>query len=241
MLNNFFNKNRALQFFITSMVIFSIFNLYGENKPDSKTASTVKQNYKISVKKYIDPVINSDVLRFTKGKKGKVIELVYGETVLENKGTPDEKVCICMANAYRAAQIVSNVWSDGIFRTGDIKEIRTGWNTEGPFEMFEEVMGIPEEKIKITGSSLKKATPGDELTIKDLWFEFTFNNGQKLFIDADLFSRVLSEKFLELRSKFKKGDQSVQKELGSERKIAVEGMACLPFKALIVKKKTKSK
>jgi hypothetical protein len=135
-----------------------------------------------------------------------------------------EKFCLCRAVAFRIAQICSQLWDDGVFRSYEVEGITTGWNTPGPQEMFVEVLGIASNKVTIPDD----ATPYEDLPLNDSWYKVEFKNGRELLFKGT--DKIYGDKFLALRKAFKNGDKSVETELKTERNTVQQSLTGLPFK-----------
>lgn len=77
------------------------------------------------------------------------------------------KVCICRCLCFRALQLLATQFADGVIPRDDIK-IYTGWTTDGPEELFVEVMGWSHEDL----AAMSGATAAANLTIVDAYFFF---------------------------------------------------------------------
>jgi hypothetical protein len=222
---------------LLSIMVFSIFGCSSDS--DDSHESFLRDLSSVN----IETQISSDILKVKKEEDGDTIELLYEESVTENAGSENEKKCLCQGVAFRVSQIASQVWSDGIFRTYEIEEIRTGWNTDGPYEFFsdEEHNGeigdleIPAEKIVIDGFAGATVTSGKNLTIEDSWYEITFVNGEKLMLRGTMGEAgIYTEEFLELRSKVKNGDTTVVPQMQEERKKVERNLGILPFDRIVI-------
>ena len=137
-------------------------------------------------------IVESNKLRVLKRTDGNTETLNLEDSIVENKGTKTENKCLCQAVCFRVSQLAAQAWEDGVFRTYEIKRIRTGWNTLGPYEFFSdrELNGeigdleIPAEKIVIEKRNGDKATSPNKLTIQDSWYEITFTNDLVLFLQV---------------------------------------------------------
>ena len=156
------------------------------------------------------------------------VETVFLEESCKEIENGKEKFCLCRAVGFRIAQISSQIWSDGVFRSYEVEKITTGWNTDGAEEMFVEVLGIPGDKVTIPGD----ATPYEDLTLSDSWFKLEFNNGRELLFRGT--EKIYGEKFLSLRSAFKNGDKSRADELKEEREKVQKSLTGLPFKGKFI-------
>ena len=77
------------------------------------------------------------------------------------------KVCICRCLCFRALQMLAAQFDDGVIPRDDIK-IVTGFTTDGPEELFVEVMGWPHTDLMF----MANATDPAHLTIQDAFFFF---------------------------------------------------------------------
>lgn len=188
--------------------------------------------------KELNTNITNQILKVKKSIDDEVIELKFTDTVIENAGTVNEQICLCMSVGFRIAQIASQYWNDGIFKTYEIKKIKTGWNTEGVWELFsnkvikekEGVLGILEEKINIEKKDGSVATAGKNLTKEDAWYEIVFTNSEVIrFSWSEGEEQVYPFGFLALRSAVKNGDQTKKQEMQTLRKLAVDNLSNIPF------------
>jgi hypothetical protein len=210
-------------------------------------------SYLVSKKKLLLPtdcvavtnIVESNTLKIQKKPNGKIETLQFADTIIENKGTKKEKKCLCQAVCFRVAQLAAQAWKDGVFRTYEVKCIRTGWNTEGPYEFFSdrELNGeigdleIPADRIVIEKRNGDKATSPANLTIQDSWYEITFTNNLVLFLQVrEGRHGVYPAGFLALRSEFKNGNENTKKAFMLEMKKTVAGVAELPFQGIMVEK-----
>jgi len=188
-------------------------------------------------------VVESNGLRIQKRPDGEIETLRFSDAIIENKGTEREKKCLCQAVCFRVAQLAAQAWEDGVFRTDEVKRIRTGWNTSGPFEFFsdrelnDEIgdLEIPAEKIRVEKKNGEKATAPQDLTIQDSWYEITFSNGLAVFFQVkEGTNGVYPAGFLKLRNRMEKGDQEAKQSFMPLMKETVAGVAELPFQGIIV-------
>ncbi|MBN2231412.1 MAG: hypothetical protein JW781_01145 [Deltaproteobacteria bacterium] len=77
------------------------------------------------------------------------------------------KVCVCKSLAFRALQLLSGCFADGVVPRDDIR-ILTGWTTDGAGELFVDIMGWPTEDLAFTAG----ATEFTQLNIADAYFIF---------------------------------------------------------------------
>ena len=190
-------------------------------------------------------IVESNKLKVLKKPDGKIETLRFADAIIENKGTKDEKKCLCQAVCFRVSQLAAQVWKDGVFRTYEVKRIQTGWNTPGPYEFFSdrELNGeigdleIPAEKIVVEKRNGDKATSPKNLTIQDSWYEITFTNGLSLFFQVKEGNNgVYPSGFLTLRREMKNGDKNAERLFMLEMKKTVAGVAALNFQGITVKR-----
>ncbi|MCD6117439.1 hypothetical protein J7K93_10525 [bacterium] len=190
-------------------------------------------------------IVKSNTLKIQKKPNSKIETLQFADAIIENKGTKKENKCLCQAVCFRVSQLATQAWEDNVFRTYEVKRIRTGWNTDGPYEFFSdrELNGeigdleIPAEKIVVEKRNGDKATSPKDLTIEDSWYEITFTNNLVLFFQVkEGENGVYPAGFLTLRSKMKNGDKNTEKPFLLEMKKTLSGIAELPFKGIIVEK-----
>jgi len=190
-------------------------------------------------------IVESNKLKVLKRADGNIETLTFEDSIVENKGTKTETKCLCQAVCFRVSQLAAQAWEDGVFRTYEIKRIRTGWNTLGPYEFFSdrELNGeigdleIPAEKIVIEKRNGDKATSPNKLTIQDSWYEITFTNDLVLFLQVkEGENGVYPAGFLTSRSEVKNGDKNTKQPFMLEKKKTVAGVAELPFQGIVVKR-----
>ena len=190
-------------------------------------------------------VVESNKLKVLKNPDGKIETLQFEEAIIEKKGTKEEEKCLCQAVCFRVSQLAAQAWEDGVFRTYEVKRIRTGWNTPGPYEFFsdKELNGeigdleIPAEKIVVEKRNGDKATSPKNLTIQDSWYEITLTNDLVLFFKVkEGKNGVYPEGFLALRSEMKNGDKNAKRPFMLKMKKTVTGVGELPFQGIIVKR-----
>ena len=145
------------------------------------------------------------------------------KTEVENGTT---KVCICRCLCFRALQTLATRFEDGVIPRDDIK-IYTGWTTDGPEELFVEVMGWAEDNLALFSG----ATNAVYLTIEDAFFYFVQKSTGKAW------KVVASESlyptgFFSYRTAVKDGSAS-EEEINFFKKAlrpqAVSNMASLPM------------
>lgn len=108
--------------------------------------------------------ITQNQVRLSSGGETVTYDFDEVKTEVENGVT---KVCICRCLCFRALQMLATRFEDGVIPKDDI-EIVTGWTTDGPEELFVEVMGWPHESLTFT----QNATESSLLTIADAVFFF---------------------------------------------------------------------
>ncbi len=129
---------------------------------------------------------------------GKLGELKMAEACMEGEGD-QRHPCLCRAMAYRVAQIASSAWKDGVFDVKDVV-VQTGWNSDGPRELFVELMGVPSVEYGIGG----KVTSPDAMSLADCWYKLTIISTGETFVFRGT-EQLLPSRFLELRNKVKGG------------------------------------
>nr|HDM99605.1 hypothetical protein [Deltaproteobacteria bacterium] len=77
------------------------------------------------------------------------------------------KVCICRCLSFRSLQTLASQFADGVIPKEDIT-IYSGWTTDGPEELFIEVMGWPDDDLEF----MTDPTAPAYLTIEDAYFFF---------------------------------------------------------------------
>jgi hypothetical protein len=77
------------------------------------------------------------------------------------------KVCMCKMLSFRALQMMASQFPDGVIPKDDI-QIYTGWTTDGPEELFVDVMGWAHKDLAF----MKDANDSTHLTIEDAVFFF---------------------------------------------------------------------
>ena len=95
------------------------------------------------------------------------------------------KVCICRCLCFRALQLLAEQFPGGVIPRDDIK-IVTGWTTDGPEELFVEVMGWPHTDLTF----MANATDAAYLTVQDAFFFFvqkTTGQAWKVSASDDLY------------------------------------------------------
>jgi hypothetical protein len=88
-----------------------------------------------------------------------------------NTSTSDWKACICQMVAFRALQAVGQ-YADITDFTSAGTDILTGWNTDGPVELYVDRM------VWTEGANFAYAdpiTPNPQLDLDDAWYEYTIN------------------------------------------------------------------
>ena len=221
------------------ILIFAVFFMGCTNPRAKKSLLSVKASVALT------NVVESNQLKVLKKPSGKIKTLRFADAIIENKGTKEEKKCLCQAVCFRVSQLAAQAWKDRVFRTYEVKRIRTGWNTTGPYEFFSdrELNGeigdleIPAEKIVVEKRNGDKATSPKNLTIQDSWYEVAFTNGLALFFQVKEGNNgVYPVGFLTLRREMKNGDQNAKRPFMLEMKKTVASVAALPFQGIIVKR-----
>ncbi len=158
--------------------------------------------------------VKDGVLAF-RSKDGSVKELQMVEACMEGEGD-QRHPCLCRAMGYRVAQIASSAWSDGIFDVDDVK-VETGWNSDGPEELFVDLMGLPSVTYGIDG----KISSPDAMSLADCWYRVTVISTGDSFVFRGT-ELMLPSDFMVLRNKVKGGRATAdeQKALG-QRKSAI--------------------
>lgn len=183
--------------------------------------------------------VENDVLKVQRTPGGPIEELRFGEAIVENKGTEKEKKCLCQAVCFRAAQLAAPAWEDGVFRTHEIRGIRTGWNTPGPYEFFSDRdfgdetgdLGIPEEKIRVEQLDGRPAVSFKELTVRDNWYEFELADGRAVRVGVRE-DGVFPAEFWSLRSQAKSGGEAGRNAFRQCRRQALARVGALPFRGM---------
>lgn len=147
--------------------------------------------------------LDSQALRFQKDGDGAVRTLDLEEACTEEENGITT-FCLCRATAYRVAQMASGLWKDGVFRSWDVA-VETGWCTDCPKELLVGEMGVKDFSRGIGGS----ITAMEDLALDDAWYRVTaLSTGDSItFMARD---NYLSEEFLDLRSKCKKGTATAE-------------------------------
>ena len=145
------------------------------------------------------------------------------KTEVENGVT---KVCICRCLCFRALQILSSRFDDGVIPVDDIK-VYTGWTTDGAEELLVEVMGWDHEDLAF----VQGATDAASLTLEDAFFYFVQKSTGKAW-------KVVAREGL-YPTGFFSYRTAVKKEIASEEEInffkkalrpqAVSNIASLPM------------
>lgn len=190
-------------------------------------------------------IIKTNKLKVIKTAAGKIETLDFNDAIVEDKGLKTEKKCLCQAVCFRVSQLAAQLSKDGILRTSEIKQIRTGWNTDGPYEFFsnKELNGeigdleISVEKIKIEKKNGDKAIPTNNLTIQDAWYEITFTNGQVISLQVkEGADGVYPTGLLVMRNKMKSGSKNTKKDFMKKKKKTIANVAKLPFQGIAIQK-----
>jgi formylmethanofuran dehydrogenase subunit E len=179
------------------------------------------QNYIIR-----NEVINNELM-VKKSEDSEVEILDFDDSIMEMHDG-EEKACLCRSISYRIAQICSQAWDDGVFRSYEIEKITSGWNTDGVKELFVDILEIPDDKLVFP----ENVVSPKNATVKDSWFEIELKGGRGLIFRGT--NRIYSEKFLEARRKIKAGDQSVKAEFMKGRKNTEQNLRELPFRDKLI-------
>lgn len=148
--------------------------------------------------------VKNDVLSF-RSKDGSVRKLQIGEACMEGEGD-QRHPCLCRAMAYRVAQIASSAWSDGIFDVKDV-EVETGWNSDGPKELFVDLMGLSSVSY---GASGEISSP-DAMSLADCWYRVTVLSTGDSFVFRGT-EQMLPSDFMVLRNKVKGGNATLDEQ-----------------------------
>jgi hypothetical protein len=167
----------------------------------------------------------SDTLLIKKIEKSEIETMTFDQAIVKFC-KHEEKIdkCLCKAATFRIAQLCCSCTGDSVFRSYEIKKITTGWNADGPRGLFTKKLGVPKERFIIPEDS----TNTNDLTLKDSWFEIEYKNGMKLkFRGTD---RIYTDQYLVLRSRHKKGDESIEEIFHVEKLKVEHNLRELPFK-----------
>lgn len=88
--------------------------------------------------------------------------------------------CLCQGVSFRVAQTIVDNWKDGVFHVNDVK-VRTGWNSDGPKELFVDKLGMSEGKEGSFNYAVN-ISPPSELSLQDAWYEITILSRKKTFM-----------------------------------------------------------
>lgn len=166
----------------------------------STVISADQNDFAVSVLKEgcaLSGFVKNGVLAF-RSKDGSVKELQMIEACMEGEGD-QRHPCLCRAMAYRVAQIVSSAWGDGIFDINDVK-VETGWNSDGPKELFVDLMGLPSVIYGVNG----KISSPDSMSLADCWYRVTVLSTGESFVFRGT-EQMLPSDFMVLRNKVKGG------------------------------------
>ena len=145
------------------------------------------------------------------------------KTEVENGTT---KVCICRCLCFRALQTLATRIKDGVIPRDDIK-IYTGWTTDGPEELFVEVMGWDHGDLVLFSGAKDAAY----LTIEDAFFYFVQKSTGKAWKVAAN-EGLYPTGFFSYRTAVKNGSASEEEINFFKRALrpqAVSNMASLPM------------
>nr|WP_321502366.1 Synerg-CTERM sorting domain-containing protein [uncultured Dethiosulfovibrio sp.] len=148
--------------------------------------------------------VKNGVLSF-RSKDGSLKELQMVDACMEGEGD-QRHPCLCRAMAYRVAQIASSAWSDGIFDVNDVK-VETGWNSDGPKELFVDLMGLPSVTYGVKG----KISSPDSMSLADCWYRVTVLSTGESFVFRGT-ERMLPSDFMVLRNKVKGGSATPEEQ-----------------------------
>ena len=171
----------------------------------------------------LDANIRSDTLIYQSSKNDEVKSLGYSKAVKEIGDDGLSKICLCRAVGFRISQIISDLWKDNVLRIHEIESITTGWNSEGPYEFFDETLGMPKKKIIIAPG----AASHDELAVKDCWYTFRLSDGRTVTLKG---KKEIYGEFLDLRSRMHKGEKGIAQRVKEARTDAEINLAALPCK-----------
>ena len=212
--------NKLLRVFIFSLTV--LFSCGFDKHSDTESIkNSAEENNPKAIRDYR---LTTDKLLFQKDEKGDLNEMSFDQAIIKFcKREKKEEECLCKAAAFRIAQLCCMFAGDSVFRSFEVEKIRTGWNADGIKGLFVKKLGVPPERFVID----EKATPNDALTLDDSWYEISFKNGEMFALKGT--SRIYTEKYLELRNRFKKGDQSVKEDFAEEKRKVKENLSELPF------------
>lgn len=148
------------------------------------------------------------------------------ETVLFEPASqePAGAFSIHRAVAFRVAQICAQVWDDGTFYSYQVERVESGWNIAGTRDLFIEALGIPAERVVIA----EDATPPNDLSLGDNWYEITFTNGRSLLLWGT--NQIFHAQYLRLRDEYLSGNDEVTAAMvEQERQIVERALKTLPF------------
>jgi len=109
----------------------------------------------------------------------------YSGVMWEDNGSGGYQACGCRMSAFRALQAVGDyLHMNDTFSTSAIS-IRTGWNTDGPEEMYLETLGWEQD---VNFSYASPITDNKYLTLADSWYEFTTGgHTYRVSLDASIY------------------------------------------------------
>jgi hypothetical protein len=233
------NKIIIFRVFIFTIFFIGFSNIGFSNENLNKTLLPVTEHV-LSTN-----IIKTNQLKILKTAVGKIETLDFEESIIEDKGLKTESKCLCQAICFRVSQLAAQFSKDGVLRTYEIKKIRTGWNTDGPYEFFsnKELNGeigdleIAAERIIIEKRNGDKATSPINLSIRDAWYEITFINGQVIsFQVKEGKNGVYPTGFLTMRKKMKNGVKNIKQLFMKEKKKTVANVTKLPFEKIVMQK-----
>jgi hypothetical protein len=135
-------------------------------------------------------------------------------------------VCICKCLCFRALQLLATQFADGVIPRDDIK-IYTGWTTDGPEELFLEVMGWPASGLAF----MERATDATHLTIEDAYFFFVQHSTGKVW-KVRASAALYPKEFFTYRSLVKTGQATDEQKSFFQKALrpqAVANMESLPL------------
>ncbi len=136
------------------------------------------------------------------------------------------KVCICRCLCFRALQVLAGQFADKTIPSDDIR-IYTGWTTDGPEELFLEIMGWSHDDLLIVPGATDRA----HLTLKDAIFFFVQKSTTKAW-KVTAREGLYPQTFFSYRTAVKTKTAS-EEEMGFFKKAlrpqAVSNMASLPM------------
>jgi hypothetical protein len=138
----------------------------------------------------------------------------------------ETKICLCRCLCFRALQTLVAQFEDGLIPKDDIA-IFTGWTTDGPEELFIEVMGWSDDDLEF----MADLTDPAYLTIEDAYFFFIQKSTGKVWkvvAKEDLYPM----EFFTYRTLVKTGSATQEQKAFFQKSLrpqAVANMETLPF------------